>query len=198
MSPPSGMDRLLGEWDTAGTMDVDGRTITITGHTTIEPLGEFVVLRTTVQPAEFPDSVSIIGGGPADAPAPMHYFDERGVQRLYLSTVDEARWVIQLADADRAMSPGFDQRYVGEISPTGRGSPAPGSAASVRPAIDGRSTSRSTSSASADIGATAGPPSSRPRRTARIVPRASHAGGRAARRAPVRCRSRARRAPHRG
>jgi len=119
MSPPTGMDRLLGEWDTAGTMDVDGRTISISGHTTIEPLGEFVVLRTTVQPAEFPDSVSIIGGGPADAPAPMHYFDERGVQRLYLSTVDEARWVIQLADADRDMSPGFDQRYVGEISPDG-------------------------------------------------------------------------------
>ena len=119
MTAPSGMDRLLGEWDTAGSMDVDGRTIAITGHTSIEPLGEFVVLRTTVQPAEFPDSVSIIGGAPADAPAPMHYFDERGVQRLYLSSVEADRWVIELADTELGMSPGFEQRYVGEISADG-------------------------------------------------------------------------------
>ena len=119
MSQPSGMDQLIGEWDAAGEMDFDGRKITVTGHTTIEPLGEFVVLRATVQPREFPDSVSIIGGGEEGEPAPMHYFDERGVHRLYLSSVDEGRWTILRGDESWRESPGHNQRYVGEISPDG-------------------------------------------------------------------------------
>jgi hypothetical protein len=36
---------------------------------------------------EMPDSLSVIGGGPADQPQPMHYFDSRGVKRLYLTTL---------------------------------------------------------------------------------------------------------------
>jgi hypothetical protein len=100
-------------------MDIDGRTIKVTGHATIEPLGEFVVLRSTVQPPEFPDSVSIIGGGNEGEPSPMHYFDERGVQRLYLSMVAGARWTIWRGDESWRESPGHNQRYVGEISPDG-------------------------------------------------------------------------------
>jgi hypothetical protein len=119
MSAPRGMDQLIGEWDASGEMEIDGQTITVTGHTTIEPLGEFVVLRATVQPPEFPDSVSIIGGGPEGEPAPMHYFDERGVQRMYLSAVDGARWTIWRGDETWRESPGHNQRYVGEISPDG-------------------------------------------------------------------------------
>jgi hypothetical protein len=119
MSQPSGMDLLFGEWEATGQMDLDGQTIEVTGHTTIEPLGEFVVLRSTVQPAEFPDSISIIGGGPEGEPAPMHYFDERGVQRLYLSTVGDGRWVIWRGDESWRESPGHNQRYVGETSPDG-------------------------------------------------------------------------------
>jgi hypothetical protein len=111
------MDRLIGEWHAAGEMDIDGRKVTVTGRATIEPLGEFVVLRATVQPREFPDSVSIIGGGSEGGPAAMHYFDERGVHRLYLSTVDEGRWVIWRGDETWRESPGHNQRYVGEISP---------------------------------------------------------------------------------
>jgi hypothetical protein len=30
-----------------------------------------------------PDSVSIIGGAPDGEPQPMHYFDSRGVKRLF-------------------------------------------------------------------------------------------------------------------
>jgi hypothetical protein len=119
MSQPPGMDLLFGEWEASGQMDLDGQTIKVIGHTTIEPLGEFVVLRSTVQPPEFPDSISIIGGGPEGEPAPMHYFDERGVQRLYLSTVGDGRWVIWRGDESWRESPGHNQRYVGEISPDG-------------------------------------------------------------------------------
>ena len=119
MSAPNGMDRLIGEWDASGEMNVDGETIRVTGHTTIESLGEYVVLRTTVEPPEFPDSVSILGGGPDGEPAPMHYFDERGVQRLYLSSVEAGRWLITHADESWRDSPGHNQRYIGEIAPDG-------------------------------------------------------------------------------
>jgi hypothetical protein len=119
MNAPAGMDQLFGEWDAAGEMDIDGRTIKITGHATIEPLGEFVVLRSTVQPREFPDSVSIIGGGQEGEPAPMHYFDERGVRRIYLSSVGDGRWAIWRGDDSWRESPGHNQRYVGEISSDG-------------------------------------------------------------------------------
>jgi hypothetical protein len=119
MSAPAGMERLFGEWEAFGEMDLDGQTIKVTGHATIQPLGEFVVLRSTVQPPEFPDSVSIIGGAPEGEPAPMHYFDERGVQRVYLSKVADDRWTIWRGDDSWRESPGHNQRYVGEISPDG-------------------------------------------------------------------------------
>jgi len=119
MSAPAGMDQLIGEWDAAGEMDIGGQKIKVTGHTTIERLGDFVVLREAVQPREFPDSVLIIGGGKEGEPAPMHYFDERGVHRVYMSTVAEGRWTIWRADESWRESPGHNQRYVGEISPSG-------------------------------------------------------------------------------
>ena len=119
MSAPPGMDQLIGEWDVAGEMDIDGEKVKVTGHTTIERLGEFVVLRATVQPKEFPDSISIIGVGKPGEPAPMHYFDERGVQRIYLSVIDGGRWLIWRGDESWRESPGFNQRYVGQISVDG-------------------------------------------------------------------------------
>jgi len=54
----------------------------------IERLGEFIVMRSVGQPAEMPDAISIIGGAPDGQPQPMHYFDERGVKRLYLTTLE--------------------------------------------------------------------------------------------------------------
>jgi hypothetical protein len=119
MSAPEGFDRLIGEWDAAGEMDIGGETIRATGRTTIEQLGEFVVIRATVQPPEFPDSILIVGGGKAGDPAPVHYFDERGVERRYLTTVADGRWTVWRADESWRESPGFNQRYVGEMSPAG-------------------------------------------------------------------------------
>ena len=50
---------------------------------TVERLGEFIVFRSLGEPAELPDCISIIGGAPDGEPQPMHYFDGRGVQRLF-------------------------------------------------------------------------------------------------------------------
>jgi hypothetical protein len=117
MRAPSRWDELLGEWAVDGEMDLGGRGLAVNGRTTIERLGAFIVVRTTLEPAEFPDSLSIIGGGEAGDPEPMHYFDERGVQRLYLTTIAGDTWTIWTGDETWRESPGFRQRYVGQLAP---------------------------------------------------------------------------------
>ena len=119
MDAATGIDRLIGEWALAGSMDIDGTDLRVTGHASLEPLGAFVVLRSTVEPAEFPSSVSVIARAEEGMAADMHYFDTRGVRRHYLSTVSGDRWVVELDDPAWRESPGFRQRYVGEIAPDG-------------------------------------------------------------------------------
>jgi hypothetical protein len=110
---------LIGEWNASGRIEIEGESVAISGHTIIERLGKLVVVRATVTPAEFPNSVSVIGGGEEGEPAPMHYFDERGVHRLYLSTVADGKWWVWRGDETWRESPGFNQRYAGEICPDG-------------------------------------------------------------------------------
>jgi hypothetical protein len=67
-----------------------------------------------------PDSISIIGGAPDGQPQPMHYFDSRGVKRSYLTTIQGSTWRIWWApgeDWNGPHGPGFNQRFIGEISP---------------------------------------------------------------------------------
>src|SRR5262245_26353633 len=104
-----GWNELVGDWAASGEMDLGDRRLTINESATIERVGPFGVLRSTVQPAEFPDSISIIEAGEAGA-APMHYFDERGVQRLYLTSLADDRWTIWSGDERLRESPGFRQR----------------------------------------------------------------------------------------
>ncbi len=115
-------ESLLGEWQAEGEMPLEPP-MRISGRATIEGLGEFIVFRTIAEQAEVPDSLSIIGGAPAGEPQPMHYFDARGVQRLYLTSVDDSTWMIWRApgeDWNGPDGPGFDQRFIGEISADGR------------------------------------------------------------------------------
>jgi hypothetical protein len=119
MGDETGIDRLVGTWTLSGLMDIGGRQLPVTGHATVEPLGAWVVLRSNVQPAEFPSSVSVIARGPERDPADMHYFDTRGVRRHYRSIVDGDRWDVELDDPAWRESPGFRQRYVGEIAADG-------------------------------------------------------------------------------
>jgi hypothetical protein len=89
----------------------------------IERLGEFIVFSSVGEPAEMPDSISIIGGAPDGEPQPMHYFDSRGVKRLFLMTLDGSAWKIWRApgeDWNGPDGPGFNQRFIGVISADGR------------------------------------------------------------------------------
>ena len=112
---------LIGTWHGEGALPLEPP-LRMALETTIERLGEFVVVRSVGEPAEMPDSLSIVGGAPDGEAQPMHYFDSRGVQRLYLMELEGSTWKIWRSpdeDWNGPQGPGFDQRFVGRISADG-------------------------------------------------------------------------------
>jgi hypothetical protein len=111
-------ERLIGKWRGEGEIPVEPP-VKISEEAKIEHLGEFIVFSSVGEPAEVPDSLSIIGGAPEGDPQPMHYFDARGVMRLFMTALDGSTWKIWRAPGDDwngPHGPGFNQRFVGEIS----------------------------------------------------------------------------------
>ena len=114
-------EALIGAWRGHGELPTDPP-LTMTAVARIEPLGEFVVFSSVNQPTAVPDSVAIIGGGPDGESQPMYYFDARGIKRLYLTALEGSTWKIWLApgeDWNGPHGPGFNQRFIGEISADG-------------------------------------------------------------------------------
>ena len=113
---------LIGEWHGEGELPIDPP-VRISVDATIEWLGEFLVFRSVGQPGGAPSSVSVIGGAPEGEPQPMHYFDARGVKRLFVTSLEGSTWTIRRApgeDWNGPDGPGFNQRFIGEISADGR------------------------------------------------------------------------------
>ena len=109
---------LIGKWQGEGEIPIDPP-MKISVEARVERLGEFIVFHSRGEPADVPDSISIIGGAPEGEPQPMHYFDARGVKRLYLTALDGSTWKIWTApgeDWNGPNGPGFNQRFIGEIS----------------------------------------------------------------------------------
>jgi hypothetical protein len=113
---------LIGGWHGEGELPSDPP-VKLSAEVSIERLGEFVVVRSVGQPTEFPDSISIIGGAPDGDPQPMHCIDSRGVKRLFMTVVEGSIWRIWRApgeDWSGPDGPGFNQRFIGELSVDGR------------------------------------------------------------------------------
>src|SRR5262245_64736071 len=75
----------------------------------------FLVQHDEVTHPDFPNSITIIGAE-ADASADSftyHYFDSRGVERVYTMSLSDGGWKIWRA------SPGFSQRFTGTFSDNG-------------------------------------------------------------------------------
>src|SRR5262249_38954441 len=123
------LNRLVGTWSTEATHPaVPG--IVVHGTASIEWLeGErFLIHRARSDHPDFPDALSIIGStahdrvddarkmGSATVDKPqlrMHYFDSRGVFRVYEVSIDDESWRIW-RDA-----PGFSQRFTGRFADSG-------------------------------------------------------------------------------
>jgi hypothetical protein len=120
------LDRLVGRWNSEATHPSLPDTV-VSGTLTAEWLegGRFLILRTRNDHPEFPDAISIIGysdvdrAGEATAAADqpsqlsMHYFDSRGVSRVYDALVDAKTWRLW------RHAPEFSQTFVGEFTEDG-------------------------------------------------------------------------------
>jgi hypothetical protein len=123
------LHRLVGAWQTEATHPaLPG--VVVKGAVTCEWLeGErFLIQRSRAQHPDFPDSVSIIGVTERDrvgrnsdaAPAvtaehlTMHYFDSRGVFRVYRVNIDYGALRVS------RVAPGFSQRFTGTFADGGK------------------------------------------------------------------------------
>jgi hypothetical protein len=80
--------------------------------------GQFLLQRTEVSLPEVPDSLSIVGVDPETGGYTQHYFDSRGVARLYAMSLDGGVWTLTRESPD--FSPlHFRQRFVGTFGADG-------------------------------------------------------------------------------
>ena len=117
------LDALVGEWETEATHPYLPATV-IRGRATFEWLagGFFLIWRAGYDHPDIPDSIAILGCddssssgevGPTGGGCSMHYFDSRGVSRVYGLGADRGVWRFWRD------WPGFSQRYVATISADG-------------------------------------------------------------------------------
>ena len=110
-------DALVGEWaiEMKPSQHVSEPT---PGRMTIEWLrGERVMVqRSKAEDPVFPESVAVFMADDESGSLAMHYFDSRGVARVYRTSFEDGLWKIWRS----ARGPGdFDQRFDGRLSDDG-------------------------------------------------------------------------------
>lgn len=102
------LEPLVGAWTTE--VILPGHDGPILGRTTFEWLegGGYLIQRATMQDKRFPRGVMVIGPDLARARIVQHYFDSRGIARVYEIGLEDGVLRIWRDDPDD-----FSQRYVG-------------------------------------------------------------------------------------
>ena len=111
------LDAFVGEW-TVEVPFAPG----VNGHAVFEWVlgGQFLMERSEVPDVpEAPDGISIIGVDRDGSAYTQHYFDSRGVVRLYAMTFRDGEWTL-LRDAPDFTPLDFWQRFTGAFSADGR------------------------------------------------------------------------------
>ena len=113
------LEALVGEWELQASfpgMDepVGGATVSFEWM----PGGPFLIQRWEVPVQEAPDGLAVIGWDEGRGTLLQHYFDTRGVARVYEMTLDDGVWTLERTKED--FSPlEFSQRYTGRVSDDG-------------------------------------------------------------------------------
>jgi len=80
--------------------------------------GQFLLQHTEVPIPEVPDSLTIVSTDPETGAYTQHYYDSRGVARLYAMTLSGGVWTLTRQSPD--FSPlDFEQRFTGTFSQHG-------------------------------------------------------------------------------
>jgi hypothetical protein len=115
---------LIGTWSMAVVMPGEERPAELPdvgARATFEWVGDkaFVLERWTVPIPEAPDGIALIGWDAGRGTFLQHYFDERGVARIYETTFAGGVWKAERTKPD--FSPfEFSQRYSGTFSADGK------------------------------------------------------------------------------
>ena len=108
---------LIGEW-TAEGRHVALPNAVIRGASVFEWWGDrvFLIHRSVLDHPDFPDSISVIGATQPDGGLAQHYFDTRGVHRLFDMTFANGVWTL---DRKASGPKDFDQRMKATFSADG-------------------------------------------------------------------------------
>ena len=109
------LDPLVGECTIEGTVPSDPP-LAVRGRATFEWLtgGSFLVQSWDVAHPDFPDGIAIIGSNASAEAFRQHYFDSRGVFRVYEMSLRDNVWKLWRD------SPNFSQRFTGTFSDDGK------------------------------------------------------------------------------
>ena len=116
----SELDVLVGQWTVTVRFPGPEPTGTAEARSVFEWIldGKYLVQRTEVSIPEAPDSMSVVAASADGQSYTQHYYDARGVTRLYAMTFVDRVWTLTREAAD--FSPlDFRQRFVGTVSPDG-------------------------------------------------------------------------------
>ena len=114
------LEALIGEWSIEVTLP-GAPSGDIGARVSFEwmPGGQFVVQRWEIPVPEAPDGLAILGFNEARDSFLQHYFDSRGVARVYEMSLGDGTWKLWRDSED--FSPlDFSQRYTGTFTDDGR------------------------------------------------------------------------------
>jgi hypothetical protein len=106
----------IGEWNVEVGF-APGRAVPTVFEWTLD--GQFLTQRTEIPDPAAPDSLMVIGADEDGDGYTQHYFDSRGVARLYAMTFEDGVWTLRREAPD--FTPlGFRQRFNGTFADDGR------------------------------------------------------------------------------
>jgi hypothetical protein len=121
--PNERLEPLIGKWSMAVVMpgqEMAKEPADIGARVTFEWMGEkaFVLERWSVPIPEAPDGLAVLGWDEGRGTFLQHYFDERGVARIYEMSFEAGVWKMERTKPD--FSPfDFSQRFTGALSGDG-------------------------------------------------------------------------------
>ncbi|GAA1841797.1 hypothetical protein GCM10009836_21490 [Pseudonocardia ailaonensis] len=111
------LDVLVGEWTAEARFSFTPEPVSGRMSVAWDVGGAFLVQRSTAEHPDAPDCLAVIA--PDGEAYVQHYFDSRGVVRVYRMTLRDNEWTL-LRDQPDFSPLDFAQRYVGAIGEDGR------------------------------------------------------------------------------
>jgi hypothetical protein len=115
------LDVFVGEWDVEAafphTAPAAVASRALVGRSVFEWMldGAFLAQRSTISDPGVPDSFAIVGVDSEHGAYTQHYFDSRGVARVYAMTLGDGVWTL-LREAPDFTPLDFSQRFTGRFS----------------------------------------------------------------------------------